>query len=54
MELGEVELKASQTDGVLFERIRETYEHVRHSTLPMRWRFRKPEIAIFVKVRIAR
>ena len=56
MELGEVELKAPQSDGVLFQRIRERYEHVCHSTLPMgwRWRFRKPDTAIFVKVRFLR
>lgn len=53
LELGEVGLDRSQSDGILFQRIRERYEHIRHSILPMRLRFSKPSKAVFVKASLA-
>lgn len=53
LELEELELNGPQSDGILFQRIRERYEHTRPSILPMRLRFSKPERAILVKVSLA-
>lgn len=53
LELGELELDKPQNDGIVFQRIRKRYEHIRHSVLPMRLRFSKPDKAIFVKVSLA-
>jgi hypothetical protein len=39
------------SDGELFATIREKYESTRHSILPTWARFKKPNRAIFVKVR---
>lgn len=49
LELSELDLDHPPSDGQLFERIREKYEHARHSMLPMRFRFSKPGKAIFIK-----
>ncbi|KAL9040600.1 MAG: hypothetical protein Q9214_004423 [Letrouitia sp. 1 TL-2023] len=49
LEIEEVGLDRPQSDGILFQSIRERYEHIRHSVLPMRLRFSKPNKAIFVK-----
>jgi hypothetical protein len=50
LELGEIELDKPQSDGILFQRIRQRYEQIRHSVLPMRLRFSKPDKATFIKV----
>jgi hypothetical protein len=50
LELGELDLNETQTDGILFESMKQRYERVRHSVLPMRLRFSKPDRVIFVKV----
>lgn len=52
LELSELDLEWPHSDGMLFERIRERYEGVRHSILPMRLRFSKPDKAIFLKARL--
>lgn len=51
LELGELDLGWPYSDGLLFERIREKYEGVRQSILPMRLRPSKPDKVIFVKAR---
>jgi len=53
LELGELELYMPESDGILFQKIRKRYEHSRHSALPMRLRFSKPDRVIFVKVSLA-
>lgn len=50
MELDQVNLNQTHTDGELFERIRESYKRTRHSIFPMWLRFSKPGKAIFIKV----
>jgi hypothetical protein len=50
LELGEIDMGKPQSDGILFQRIRKRYEEVRHSFLPMRLRFSKPDKVVFVKV----
>lgn len=49
LELNELDLGQPISDGLLFKKIRKKYENARHSLLPMRLRFRKPEKAIFIK-----
>ena len=48
--LGELEAEQTDNDGRLFERLRRKYQSMRHSSLPMWFRFRKPCKAVFVKV----
>ena len=49
-ELGDFPILKSQSDGALFEQLRESYNLIRQSHIPMRFRFRKPNQAIYVKV----
>lgn len=53
LELGELELYKPESDGILFQKIRRRYGQIRHSALPMRLRFSKPDRVIFVKVSVA-
>lgn len=50
LELSELGLDKPESDGSLFERIRQDYERVRHSVFPMRFRLTKPDAVIFLKV----
>jgi hypothetical protein len=50
LELGELRLDRLENDGILFQKIRKRYEQIRHSALPMRLRFSKPDRVIFIKV----
>jgi hypothetical protein len=52
LELSALNSSAATSDGAVFARIREQYERTRRSILPMWARFKKPDKAIFVKVRI--
>lgn len=51
LELGELDSSIPISDGALFARMRAQYERTRHSVLPMWARFKKPDKAVFVKVR---
>jgi hypothetical protein len=52
LELSALNSSAATSDGAVFARIREQYERTRRSILPMWARFKKPDKAIFVKVRL--
>jgi hypothetical protein len=49
--LCEVEMKGSDSDGLLFKSIRETYMKQRRIITSMKYRFTRPTAAIYVKVR---
>lgn len=49
LELSEIDLDQPSSDGQLFEKIRETYEHARQSMFPIGFRLSKPGKAIFIK-----
>lgn len=50
LELSELDSSLPISDGELFAKMLEQYEHTRHSILPVWARLKKPDKAIFVKV----
>jgi hypothetical protein len=52
LEMARLEISSTSSDGEIFARMREQYETTRRSLLPRWARFKRPEKAIYVKVRI--